>query len=227
MRRLGKTSRVLNVLTLQDRRLYLCVGLRDDMSTFLPAVLEAGVDVVQLREKTHPFEDQLDCARLMLKVCRDHGVPFIMNDSPESALEIGADGVHVGQDDISVARCREILGTEAIIGLSTHSDSQFSAALLEDASYLSAGPIVPTPTKPGREGTGLSFAVKSQLRSDGPVFVTGGVNLETITELVEAGLRHFVVVRAITQSNNPGRSAREIRHALDNALSAVAVEPTQ
>ncbi len=218
---------VVVVFNLESRRLYLCVPMRDDMSSFLPAVLDGGVDLVQLREKDRPFRDQLDAARLMRDICRDHEVPFIMNDSPETALDVGADGVHVGQDDVSVARCRELLGAGAIVGLSTHSPEEFSAALVQDATYLSAGPIVPTPTKLGREGTGVAYALASQRRSDRPVFVTGGVNAETIRDLVDVGLRHFVVVRALTEALDPRAAAREIRRALDDALSAVAVEPPE
>lgn len=210
---------------LSTRRLYLCVGVRDDMDRFLPAVLRGGVDVVQLREKNLDRNVQRDAAEVMVPICRDFGVPFIMNDSPELASEVGADGVHVGQDDVSVEHCREILGNQAIVGLSTHSSAEFDDALAQRASYLSAGPMVPTPTKPGREGTGLEYALRCQQRSDRPVFVTGGVNAQNIEGLVAAGLRHFVVVRALSESPEPEAAAREIRRALDRAL-AMPVEPT-
>jgi len=144
------------------------------MASFLPAVLRGGVDVVQLREKQRPDAERLEMARIMVPICHEFDVPFVMNDSPELALESGADGVHVGQDDVSVSHCRDVLGDEAIVGLSTHSPDEFDAALSERASYLSAGPIVATPTKPGRTGTGLDYAVTCQARSDRPVFVTGG-----------------------------------------------------
>lgn len=201
------------------RNLYLCVSHREDMARFLVDVLEGGVDIVQLREKVLPDELRLKTARLMAPICRDFSVPFIMNDSPELALQAGADGVHVGQDDVSVARCRDLLGDEAIVGLSTHSDREFDAALLQATSYLSAGPIEPTPTKVGRAGTGIGFAVGAQARSDRPVFVTGGVNKDNIGELVEEGLRHFVVVRAICDAANPKAEAQELRRALNLALA--------
>jgi len=214
------------VLELKSRNLYLCVAHRDDMVTFLPAVLRGGVDVVQLREKDLPDELRRATARLMVPICRDFAVPFIMNDSPELALEVEADGVHVGQDDVSVARCRDLLGPDAIIGLSTHSSEEFDGALSQDASYFSAGPIVATPTKPGRSGTGVDYAVACQRRSDRPVFVTGGVTDQNVAELVTAGLRHFVVVRYLAQAPDPEAAARALREALDLALSTVAVEPT-
>ena len=220
------TPRVEPVSTLGQRRLYLCVPHREDLAGFLPAVLHGGVDVVQLREKDLDDTTRVADARLMIPICRDFGVPFIMNDSPELAFAVGADGVHVGQEDVSVSRCRELLGADAIVGLSTHSSLEFDDALNQSATYFSAGPITATPTKPGRAGTGISYAVASQARSDRPVFVTGGVNDENIAALVAAGLRHFVVVRALTETSDPQTAARRIRDALDAALSAVPVEPT-
>ncbi|HEY5092318.1 MAG TPA: thiamine phosphate synthase [Acidimicrobiales bacterium] len=211
---------------LLNHHLYLCVAHREDMAAFLPAVLRGGVDVVQLREKDLDDEVRAATARLMVPICRDFDVPFIMNDSPELALAVGADGVHVGQEDVAVGRCRELLGPEAIVGLSTHSRQEFDSALDQSATYFSAGPIVATPTKPGRSGTGPAYALECQARSDRPVFVTGGVTADNIATLVESGLRHFVVVRALTQSATPQESARALRRALDDALSTVAIEPT-
>ncbi len=206
---------------LSTRRLYLCVPIRDDLARFLPSVIGAGVDVVQLREKQHSDAERLAAAAVIGPICRDLGVPFIMNDSPELALASGADGVHVGQDDVSVARCRELLGEHAIVGLSTHSPEEFARSLPQAATYFSAGPLVPTPTKPGRSGTGLDYALACQAASDRPVFVTGNVSALNVGELVAAGLRHFVVVRALTESPDPARAARAIRSALDEALSEI------
>ncbi|HEY1762100.1 MAG TPA: thiamine phosphate synthase [Acidimicrobiales bacterium] len=210
---------------LAARRLYLCVGVRDDMATFLPAVLRGGVDIVQLREKVLGPAEQLATARIMEPICRAFGVPFVMNDSPELAAEARADGVHVGQDDVSVAHCREILGDDAIVGLSTHSPEEFGDALAQNATYFSAGPIEPTPTKLGRAGTGIVYAVESQARSPKPVFVTGGVNDRNVGNLVAAGLRHFVIVRALTEAPDPEAAARRLRDAVDDALS-VTIKPT-
>ena len=182
--------------------------------------------MVQLREKVLPHDLQVSAAREMAAICHDHDVPFIVNDSPEHAMHSGADGVHVGQDDVTVARCRELLGPGAIVGLSTHSTPEFDLARTEDATYFSAGPIAPTPTKLGRAGTGVGYALECEGRSDRPVFVTGGVNAENVGGLVGAGLRHFVVVRALTESLDPEQSAHRLREALDAALSTVTVEPT-
>jgi thiamine-phosphate pyrophosphorylase len=217
---------VVDVFDLATRRLYLCVPAREDMAIFLPGVLKGGVDVVQLREKSLAGPSLLDQAHLIASICQEFNVPFIVNDSPELALEARSDGVHVGQDDVDVERCREILGPDAIVGLSTHSPIEFEDALGQNVTYLSAGPIVPTPTKVGRAGTGVRYAVECQTRSLRPVFVTGGVNETNVAALVALGLRHFVVVRAITEASEPVLATRAIRRALDEAFSAMPVEPT-
>ena len=206
---------------LGQRRLYLCVGHRDDLAEFLPAVLRGGVDVVQLREKLLDDEQRRRSGALMAEICRDFGVPFIMNDSPYLAAEVGADGVHVGQEDFSVATCREVLGSDAIVGLSTHDAEEFARSLEQPTTYRSAGPIVATPTKPGRSGTGIAYALECTKRSDQPVFVTGAVSADNVATLVRAGLRHFVVVRALTAATDPYGAAAAIRRNLDEALAAV------
>lgn len=211
------------MFTLSSRHLYLCVPIRDDLEDFVRDCVIGGVDIVQLREKEADTGAITAAARRLVSVCADLGVPFIVNDDPAVALEVGADGVHVGQDDLSVAHCREVLGPEAIVGLSTHAPDEFDGALGQSATYLSAGPIVPTPTKPGRPGTGLDYAVASTKRSDRPVFVTGGVTDANVASLVEAGLRHFVVVRYLTESADPKAAARSLRRNLDDALSAVTI----
>jgi thiamine-phosphate pyrophosphorylase len=190
------------------------------MSKFLSSVLHGGVDIVQLREKNLDDELRIKTAKIMVPICRDYGVPFIMNDSPELALEVGADGVHVGQDDVDVARCRELLGPDAIIGLSTHSTDEFTQGLTTDATYLSAGPIVATPTKPGRAPTGISYALECQARSDRPVFVTGGVDANNIFDLAVAGLHNFVVVRALTESSDPETAASEMKEELTRVFGS-------
>jgi thiamine-phosphate pyrophosphorylase len=178
------------------------------MNTFLPAVLRGGVGIVQLREKYADLDAQRIAAREMRAICQEFNVPFIMNDDPELALEVAADGVHVGQDDVTVEHCRAVLGEQAIIGISTHADDEFSTALALAVTYRSAGPIVATPTKLERIPTGVEYALRCQSLSADPVYVTGGVDAEALPELLRRGLRHFVVVRALTESTDPESSAR-------------------
>src|SRR5687768_5167894 len=143
--------------SLADRRLYLCTADRPDLASFLAACIAGGVDVVQLREKVLDARPLLARARLAAEVCADAGVPFILNDRPDLALECGAAGVHVGQDDAPPALARRLLGDDAVVGLSTHAPGELDAAADEPVDYVSAGPVVPTPTKPGRPGTGPAY----------------------------------------------------------------------
>jgi thiamine-phosphate pyrophosphorylase len=204
---------------LSARRLYLCTPDRPDLARFVAECIAGGVDVVQLREKDLDARPLLERARVAAAVCRDHGVPFVLNDRPDLALEAEADGVHVGQDDAPVSLARRILGPDAIVGLSTHGPADLDAAVDEDVTYLSAGPVEATPTKPGRPGTGVDYVTLASARSSVPVFVTGGVTPDRIPALAAAGVRHFVVVRHLTQAPDARHAARALRDAIDRALS--------
>jgi thiamine-phosphate pyrophosphorylase len=211
------------VADLGGRRLYLCSGDRPDLVPFLAACIRGGVDLVQLREKGLEARPLLARAAAAAAVCADFGVPFILNDRPDLALACGADGVHVGQDDIPPDMARRILGPDAIVGLSTHAPGEWDAAAGSPADYLSAGPVNPTPTKPGRPGTGLgylSFAATS--RETRPWFVTGGVTPDTVRAMTAAGARRFVVVRYLTEAADPEAAAHRLRRAIDEAVAGGA-----
>ena len=206
--------------SLRNRRLYLCTPDRPDLCGFVEACIEGGVDIVQLREKHLEARQLLEKASALRSVCAARGVPFILNDRPDLALESGADGVHLGQDDAPVSLARRILGPDALVGLSTHSAGQLDASHTEPVDYLSAGPVSPTPTKPGRAGTGTEYVSYATAHTGRPVFVTGGVSPQTVGELVAAGAEHFVVVRYLTESDDPRGAAARLRAAIDEALTA-------
>jgi thiamine-phosphate pyrophosphorylase len=205
---------------LAGRRLYLCTPDRPDLATFLEACLRGGVDMVQLREKQLEARPLLARARVAGRVCRDHGVPFVLNDRPDLALEAGADGVHVGQDDAPPALARRILGPGALVGLSTHAPAELDAAAGEPVDYLSAGPVNPTPTKPGRPGTGIEYLREAAARATVPWFVTGGVTPETVPAMAAAGASRFVVVRWLTTAADPEGAARALTAAIDAAVES-------
>jgi len=210
---------VADRLTLGDRRLYLCTPDRPDLAAFLTACIQGGVDIVQLRDKQLDARPLLARAALAREVCHGHGVPFVLNDRPDLALEAGADGVHVGQDDAPPSLARRLLGQDAIVGFSTHAPVELDAAADEPADYLSAGPVSPTPTKPGRAGTGLEYLTYAAAHAALPWFVTGGVTPETVPAMVAAGARRFVVVRYLTEADDPSRAARALRDAIDAAVA--------
>jgi thiamine-phosphate pyrophosphorylase len=200
------------------RRLYLCTGDRPDLAEFVASCIRGGVDIVQLRDKDLAEREVVSRARVLRTICGDAGVPFIVNDRPDLAAEAGADGVHLGQDDPAPSSARRLLGPGAIIGRSTHSEDDLERALGEPVDYLSAGPVVPTPTKPGRPGTGTGYLSLAVARSPLPVFVTGGVSPATVPGLAAAGARHFVVVRWLTESPDPEAAARMLRSAIEDSI---------
>lgn len=215
---------------LAGRSLYLCVPHRPDLTDFVADCVAGGVDIVQLREKELPARELLGVARRLRRQLADLGVPFILNDRPDLALEVEADGVHVGQDDAPPTLCRRILGDDRIVGLSTHEVADLEGARLAPIDYLAAGPVVATPTKPGRPGTGIEYvraAVAAAANFDAtqravPLFITGGVTPETVPALAAAGVRGFVVVRYLTESPDPRAAAGRLRTAIDRARETTA-----
>jgi thiamine-phosphate pyrophosphorylase len=199
-----------------DRRLYLCTPDRPDLAAFLTACIAGGVDVVQLRDKHLDARPLLARARVAAAVCAELGVPFVLNDRPDLALECGADGVHVGQDDAPPSLARRILGDGAIVGFSTHAPAELDASADEPADYVSVGPVAPTPTKPGRPGTGVDYLRYAAKTATRPWFVTGGVTPDTLPAMLDAGARRFVVVRWLTEAADPLHAARALRTVIDD-----------
>lgn len=206
---------------LSNRRLYLCTPDRNDLDRFVDTCILDGVDVVQFREKHLPDRELVVRAQIAQRVCADHGVPFILNDRPDLADAMGADGVHVGQEDALPRAARSKVGECSLVGLSTHAPSELARAL-EDASpvdYLSAGPVCATPTKPGRPGTGIDYIRRAVSASPWPVWITGGVDPDSVGALITAGARHFVVVRWLCDAAEPGRHARMLRQAIYSGIA--------
>lgn len=205
--------------------LYLCTPDRPDLARFVEECVAGGVDVVQLREPRLGRHELLPRAALARRVCASLGVPFFLNDDPVLALECGADGVHVGQEDMAPADAREVIGPELLLGLSTHAVTELEAALEAPVDYVSVGPVVATPTKPGRPGTGLGYVSEAARHCDArrpplPFFVTGNARPETVGEIVAAGGRRVVAVRFLTEAADPRRAARQLKDALSRALGA-------
>ncbi|MEA2469587.1 MAG: thiamine-phosphate pyrophosphorylase [Thermoleophilaceae bacterium] len=193
---------------------------RPDLAPFVASCIRGGVDIVQLRDKDLDARPLIERARLALRVCRGLGVPFVLNDRPDLALEVGADGVHVGQDDAPPALARRVLGDGAIIGHSTRGGAQLAAAAHEPVDYVSVGPVHPTATHPTREAIGLDALRDAAGAATHPWFVTGNARPDTVGPMIDAGARRFVVVRWLTQSDDPQRDARALRDAIDRQVEA-------
>jgi thiamine-phosphate pyrophosphorylase len=173
-------------------------------------LIRGGAGIVQLRAKGRDPADIARLARELLPICRDAGVPFIVNDHPHIAAELGADGVHIGQEDGTLEETRAIVGPDAIIGRSTHSLAQALAAEAEGFDYLGFGPLFPTGTKPGRPAIGLDHIASAMREVRRPLYCIGGTNESTLPAVLAAGARRIVVVSALLQANDPEAATRKI-----------------
>lgn len=201
---------------LRRARLYLVVEATAE--PVLGPALRGGVDMVQLRDKDAGDDAILRAAARFRALCDEHGALFWVNDRPDLARAAGADGVHLGQDDTPVAEAREQLGPDVLIGLSTHSPAQFDAALQSGADQLSVGPVWETPTKAGRPAAGLDYVrYAAEHGGDTPWFAIGGIDVDNVGDVVAAGARRIVVVRAIRDAGDPERSAASLREAVPGA----------
>jgi thiamine-phosphate pyrophosphorylase len=188
-----------------------------ELPELLRAAIAGGADVVQLREKHLPDERLTALAEATQALCEPLGALLIVNDRPAVALHAGADGIHVGQDDMPVAQVRELVGPELLIGLSTHSPAQIDAVDASLVDYIGVGPIHRTPTKPGRAAVGTQLIAYAAAHAPVPFFAIGGLHRDNVTEALDAGAERVCVLRAIAAAEDPERSARELRELLDAA----------
>jgi thiamine-phosphate pyrophosphorylase len=219
-------------------RLYLCTDARrerGDLAQFAEAALAGGVDVIQLRDKGSageqrfgPLEarDELAACEILADAARRHGALFAVNDRADIARAAGADVLHLGQGDLPPDVAREIVGPATLIGLSTHDAAQVAAAANGAVDYFCVGPCWPTPTKPGRAAPGLQLVraasqicaeLGSQIGFDKPWFAIGGIDARRLPEVLDAGARRIVVVRAITAAEDPRAAAEQLSSALATA----------
>jgi thiamine-phosphate pyrophosphorylase len=203
---------------LDRARLYLVTGARPGgrpLADVLPAALRGGVDVFQLRMKDADDDAILAAAAIARAACTAAGALFILNDRPDLAAAVDADGVHVGQDDLPVARARVLAGPLRLVGQSTHTPAQVDAGVAAD--YIGVGPVHATPTKPGRPAVGLDLVAHAAAHARLPWFAIGGVAPDTLGAALAAGARRVAVVRAIAEAADPEAAARALRDALDAA----------
>jgi thiamine-phosphate pyrophosphorylase len=199
-------------------RLYLCTDAREaqgDLPEFLDAVLAGGVDIVQLRQKHMEARHELAALEIFADACARHGRLLAVNDRADVAYAARADVLHLGQDDLPVHDARWLLGGAVLIGRSTHDEAQVDEAILEaGVDYFCVGPTWPTPTKPGRPAPGLDLVRYAARRSPRPWFAIGGIDLGNLDEVLAAGARRVVVVRAITDADDPAAAAAEFSRRL-------------
>ncbi len=212
-------------------KLYLCTDARrerGDLAEFVEAALAGGVDIVQLRDKGSvgeqkfgPLEvrDELAACEILCDAARRHDALFAVNDRADIARAACADVLHLGQGDLPLSVARDIVGPDTVIGLSSHDAFQAAAAQAGDADYFCVGPCWPTPTKPGRAAPGLRLVkdarkISSELGGGKPWFAIGGIDARRLPDVLDAGARRIVVVRAITAAEDPRAAAEQLSSAL-------------
>lgn len=208
---------------LRNARLYFVCDARpggNDPEPLLRAAITGGVDIIQLREKEADGRIIERSAATFRRVCNSSSVPFMVNDDPELAVTLGADGVHIGQDDLTPAEARSIIGEDRLIGLSTHSVEQIGAA--EGVDHISVGPVWETPTKAGRPAVGLGLVTHAAQHSNLPFFAIGGIDRGNVGEVLAAGARRICVVRAIRDAGDPAEVAAGLRRSFAAVGSEVA-----
>lgn len=173
-----------------------------------------GADVIQFRDKTLLAGELVRLGKRLVMITRKAGVLLIVNDRPDVALAIDADGVHLGQDDLPVAVARQILGSSKLIGRSTHNLSQALQAETDEADYIAVGPLFATPTKPDYPPVGLGLIREVQARVRVPVVVIGGIDAANLDQVLEAGAVRVAVVRAVCAVSDPGAAARVLKERL-------------
>ncbi|HZO60575.1 MAG TPA: thiamine phosphate synthase [Solirubrobacterales bacterium] len=208
---------------LRRARLYLVCEARPhgrDPEDLLRPALQAGVDVVQLREKDGDEREIVRAGRAFRRLCDAYDALFIVNDRPELAIACAADGVHIGQDDADPREVRRMVGHDYLIGLSTHSPAQVDAAAAVD--YISVGPVHATPTKPEYAEVGTELVRYAAEHAEAPFFAIGGIDADNVASVMAAGAERVAVVRAIRDAADPAAAARAIRDRVEAAAPAGA-----
>jgi thiamine-phosphate pyrophosphorylase len=209
-------------------RLYLVCDAKPrghELADVIRAAVAGGVEVVQLREKQLGDEELIAVANAARALCEQIGALLIVNDRPLVAREAGADGAHVGQDDMPVAEVRALLGEDMLIGLSTHAEREIDAAVATDGDgaplvdYIGVGPVHETPTKLGRAAVGVELVRYAAAHAHVPFYAIGGLDRRNVDDVLEAGARRIVVLRAIADADDPEAAARALRAPLDERAS--------
>jgi thiamine-phosphate pyrophosphorylase len=202
---------------LAEARLYLVCPAkpeRHELPDLLRGAIAGGVDVVQLREKQLPDDELVAVANASRTLCQSLGALLIVNDRPAVAVDAGADGVHVGQDDMAPGDVREIVGADMLIGLSTHTPYEIDAVDAGVVDYIGVGPVHETPTKPGRPAVGLELVHYAVAHAPVPLFAIGGIDADNVHEVLDAGATRVCVLRAIGDADDPRLATRTLRDLL-------------
>jgi thiamine-phosphate pyrophosphorylase len=193
---------------LKNSPLYLVTSPENNLLQTVELALQAGLTLVQYRDKNADDTARLEMAGKLRELCHRHDALFLMNDRVDIAIAVGADGVHLGQQDIPIALARQFLGSRAIIGRSTTNPREMEKAIAEGADYLGVGPVYETPTKAGKAAAGLEYVRHARENCPLPWFAIGGIDPTNVEEVIAAGASQVAVVRAITHADRPDVATR-------------------
>ncbi len=204
---------------LGKRELYCITGIVLNGSTerIVEQACAGGAQVIQFRHKGAITEDVRIMAKKLRNICKKNDVIFIINDFPELVMDVDADGLHLGQDDLQIDQARRMIGPGKLIGVSTHSYEQAMQARLRGADYLGFGPVFATPTKPDYAPVGLDRIDAVVRKVDIPVFVIGGIDQDNTEAVIEAGAERVAVMRAVCGMDDVAAAARRMRMAISQA----------
>ena len=194
---------------LQNAVLYLVTSPEDNLLEIVDAALQGGLNLVQYRDKQSDDNIRLALAQQLCQLCHQYNALFIVNDRVDLAVAVDADGVHLGQQDLPIALARQILGSQKIIGCSTTNPEEMQKAIAEGADYIGVGPVYKTPTKPGKAAAGFEYVRYAAANSPIPWFAIGGIDLNNLSNVLEAGAQRVAVVRAIMQAEQPALASRQ------------------
>jgi len=195
---------------LQSAQLYLVTSSSPNLVSIVEGALKGGLSVVQYRNKKAEDRQQIAEAKELCELCHHYDALFLMNDRPDLAVAVNADGVHLGQQDLPISVARQILGPNKIIGRSTTNPLELDSAIAQGANYVGVGPVYQTPTKPGKPPAGLDYVRYAVNHSPIPWFAIGGITSENMAAIAEAGAPGVAVVRAIMEAQNPQKATESL-----------------
>ncbi|HEY9907836.1 MAG TPA: thiamine phosphate synthase [Thermosynechococcaceae cyanobacterium] len=211
----SKLSASQRLQKLAQSSLYLITSPVENLLATVEAALQGGLGLVQYRDKESDDEIRLTNAHILCRLCHRYGALFVVNDRVDLALAVDADGVHLGQQDIPIALARQLLGSQRLIGRSTHCPDDLERAIAEGADYVGVGPVYETPTKAGRVAVGLDYVRYAAEHSTVPWFAIGGIDSTNLLEVLGAGADRVAVVRAIMQAPQPTLTTQYFLSQLD------------
>nr|WP_238718036.1 thiamine phosphate synthase [Petrachloros mirabilis] len=209
---------------LLNARLYLVTSPRENLLETVEAALQGGLMLVQYRDKEAADQQRLALAQQLRQLCRQYGALFIVNDRVDIALAVDADGVHLGQQDISIALARQVLGPQRLVGRSTTNAAELAGAIAQGADYVGVGPVYATPTKAGRAPAGLDYVRYAAQQAPMPWYAIGGIDAQNLGEVMAAGAQRVAVVRALMNASDPqGTTQQLLSQVQSSSQQAVAI----